>query len=1010
MQQSVVIEEKKQVQFDPNTANNTEAADLIMQNSVARDLNQIRALFLKSLFLQFRQYKTNLCQLLFPVMCLVFIFILQAVLNTLVQGFFNAAGTDGVFKINATSLELSQLMLQAKQTEYNQQLVLNNDPSATKNLTFSPPEAIYLSSDKIGYLDAIGIGRLSPNISEPSTGFLKLVTPFSRSSPFYLVNGTYNYTGFIQIPYSATGPFTDERSMDAMIFDQMGAVGKPERMNAVGAYIIRELSNGPQKGRINYTVEYDYDEKTRFCGGFMKKSPYSFVIKSCRDVLGVGLQNWMNDAFLKNMTGSNSYRIKTSTAQMPYDTSIATFQIADLLGYFFFPMILCLLLPSFSFTVVLEKQFKLREMMKLMGMKMRYYWLVTYVFFFLLYCISAALFIIFSLIFGFRFITQTNPLILFIFFVCWGSTLVSFSFLLSSFVGKTIVATIISYLIVLIGPMVGVILEMQLLTDAPNARYGLLVVFPLQITHFVYAASSSCNNLECLRKTSDIFANKSIFFSLIYMVGMSVIYFLLSLYFDAVVPQPFGVSRHPLFFLEWIWKPFTKNRVKKSSSSKNKILPCTSPSDSQPAQDDELVMDASKNRIDEMDSDVFEEYRKVNPPNLDKKQTLEHLKQLKNEYGVVFYNLEKTYGMNRAVKGTCLTIGKSECFGLLGMNGAGKSTTISMLSGMFGPSGGTAFVYGKDIRHDMNDIHQIMGLTAQFDILYPDLTCEEHLLFYSRLKGLKLKYEKEHVQSLLRQVGLDNETLKTKWSPNSSALSGGMKRRLSIAISLVADPKIILLDEPTTGLDPLSKRHLWNIILNQKKNRTVILTTHSMEEADVLCDRITIMSKGSFKCLGPGLRLKNKFGDGFLLSVSYGAEQQQRAEQYVYDYVPEAVKDLTLSGTTIFKIPSFSSSGSKNTNSQQTIETSVEDVELTHQATPKQQMEARETRSIAGLFKHMERGKAENGIKEWALNQCSLEQVFLNIVQKDSEKRSASEKEAKCAHKRSTVLIRQCLC
>ncbi|EFC44376.1 predicted protein, partial [Naegleria gruberi] len=594
--------------------------------------------------------------------------------------------------------------------------------------------------------------------------------------------------------------------------------------------------------------------------------------------------------------------------------------IADLLGFFFFPMILCLLLPSFSFTIVLEKQFKLREMMKLMGMKMRYYFLVTYVFFYLLYCISAALFIIFSLIFRFRFITQTNPFMLFLFFIAWGNTLVSFAFLLSSFIGKTIVATIISYLIVLIMPMVGIILETAVYTNVPEARFGLLTIFPLQITHFVYAASSSCNSFECLKKVSDIYDNQSVFYSLIYMVGMSFVYFILGLYFDAVVPQPFGVSRHPLFFLEWIWKPFTRNRVKsKNGTAKNRVSPCSK----QENQDEEIV------------------------------QMQEHVKKLREDNGVVLFNLEKTYGLNRAVKGTCLTIGKSECFGLLGMNGAGKSTTISMLSGMFGPSNGTAYIYNKDIRYDMESIHKMMGLTAQFDILYPDLTCEEHLLFYSRLKGIQLKHEKEHVQSLLRQVGLDNDTLKTKWSPNSSSLSGGMKRRLSIAISLVGDPNVILLDEPTTGLDPLSKRHLWDIILAQKKNRTIILTTHSMEEADVLCDRITIMNKGSFKCLGSGVRLKSKFGDGFLLTVSYGVSSQEAAEKYVYDYVPEAQKDLTLTGTTTFKIPFF--------NTKQIGETVADN------------------RSIAGLFQHMESGKINHGIKEWALNQVSLEQVFLNI-------------------------------
>ena len=380
-----------------------------MTSAAGRDLNQIRALFLKSFFLQLKQYKTNICQLLFPVFCLLFIFILQAVLNTLVAGFLNAAGSDGVVKINSTSLELSQLMFQAKKSEQSQNLVLQSEPTATKNLTFSPPEAFYITSDKQNYLSSIPTGRLGPRTGT-TNGFLRFVSPMSRL--FGTVNGTYNETGNIMIPYSLDAPFTNETQMDEQIYDELGAVGRKEKLVAIGGYVIRDFSvyDGTRKNGINYTVEYDYNEKTQFCKQIIGKTPISYVAKSCRDVLGVGMQNWMNDAFLRNVTGS--YRILTYTAQMPYDTEVATFQIADLLGFFFFPMILCLLLPSFSFTIVLEKQFKLREMMKLMGMKMRYYWVVTYIFQYILYCISAALFIIFCLIFKFRFITQTSPLIL----------------------------------------------------------------------------------------------------------------------------------------------------------------------------------------------------------------------------------------------------------------------------------------------------------------------------------------------------------------------------------------------------------------------------------------------------------------------------------------------------------------------------------------------------------------------------------------------------------------------
>ncbi|EFC42636.1 predicted protein [Naegleria gruberi] len=927
--------------------------DLLMKSRAGKELNQVRALLYKSLMLQMKQYKSNICQLIFPVICLMFIYVLQIVANRLIAGFFTGnEGAAAVVRINSTSVELSQLMYQAKMQ--------------AQNLTFNPPESLFFTSDKNDYLNSIGFGTMSSNQSG-SSGFLANFSPWSRSSVMMLVNGTFDEKGMISIPYSN------------------GCCGKTENLDAVGAYIVRKLDTSG----INYTVQFDYHEKTQFFAEFLSKSPLTYIVTSARDAISVSLQNWMNDAFLKNLTGS--FRIRTYTAQMTYDTQLISFRLSDMLGSFFFPLILSLLLPTFTFTIVMEKQYKLREMMKLMGMKMRYYFLVTYVFFYAMYALSAILFIIFSIAFDFRFITQTHPLMLIFFFLLWGNVLISFSFLLSSFIGKTIVATIVSYLFVLIGPMVGVLLEQALYPSAPDARYGLLLLFPLQITHFVFAATNSCNNNACLTDVADIVNNVSVLSSLLYMLGVSVLYFILGLYFDAIIPQTFGISKHPLFFLEWMWRPCIKRRLKrakKHTESKNQV---------QPFGDEEGAIDYNTSEV--MDSDVAEEFNKVNPSNITDNEMQEHARKLKEEHGVVLFNLEKSFGGNKAVKGTCLTIGKSECFGLLGLNGAGKSTTISMLAGMFGPSSGTAFVCGKDIRYDMDSIHQVMGLTAQFDILYPDLSCEDHLLFYSRMKGVKIKHEKEHVQSLLKQVGLDNETLKVRFSPASSSLSGGMKRRLSIAISLIGDPKVILLDEPTTGLDPLSKRHLWDIILAQKKNRTVILTTHSMEEADALCDRMTIMVKGSFKCLGSGLRLKNKFGDGYLMTISYQPENQNIAEKYVYDYVPEAVKDLTLSGITIFKIPHLNAPHSHQIT---TTTTTNQNSSISHN----NNSSGEKNRTLAGLFKHMESGKDHHGIEEWALNQVSLEQVFLNIISSDA-KRNPLKDESKW--KRLATMFKQCI-
>ncbi|CAD7696947.1 unnamed protein product [Ostreobium quekettii] len=205
-----------------------------------------------------------------------------------------------------------------------------------------------------------------------------------------------------------------------------------------------------------------------------------------------------------------------------------------------------------------------------------------------------------------------------------------------------------------------------------------------------------------------------------------------------------------------------------------------------------------------------------------------------------------------------LTVRPGEVFGLLGPNGAGKTTCINMLVGFMKPTSGSALINGMDIAQSMEQIYDSMGVCPQHNLLWDTLTATEHLLFYGRLKGLTGAELKAAVADALKSVrlfanGVGNKLVKT--------YSGGMKRRLSVGISLIGDPKVVYLDEPSTGLDPASRRNLWGTVKRERKGKAIILTTHSMQEAGVLCDRVGIIVNGSLVAIGSPQRLTSRHGD-----------------------------------------------------------------------------------------------------------------------------------------------------
>jgi ABC-type multidrug transport system ATPase subunit len=316
------------------------------------------------------------------------------------------------------------------------------------------------------------------------------------------------------------------------------------------------------------------------------------------------------------------------------------------------------------------------------------------------------------------------------------------------------------------------------------------------------------------------------------------------------------------------------------------------------------------------------------------------------------------------VKGLYLAVDRNECFGLLGENGAGKSTTLSMLTGMFKPSDGTALVGGFDIRTEIDQVHLSMGLCPQFDLLWSDLTVKEHLLFYARLKGVDTSHEVDHVDKLIAEVGLAKAANK-----RADALSGGMRRRLSIAISLVGDSKIVFLDEPTTGLDAASRRQIWSIIRRAKKGRAIILTTHSMDEAELLCNRIGILAHGKLRCLGNQQHLKSLFGEGVRLKLNYAQTSQAKNAESSRDAplslssASSSLADSAIRTQVVNFIQQHFPSATIAGDFHGTIEF------LLGNSTP-----------ISTIFRVMESQAPKEIISDWAVSQIGLEDVFQTVV------------------------------
>jgi len=264
-------------------------------------------------------------------------------------------------------------------------------------------------------------------------------------------------------------------------------------------------------------------------------------------------------------------------------------------------------------------------------------------------------------------------------------------------------------------------------------------------------------------------------------------------------------------------------------------------------------------------------------------------------------DLKKTFDNGfEAVRGLNMKMYNGQIFALLGHNGAGKTTTISMLTGLIESSSGAAEVFGTDIFNEMDDVRNFLGVCPQHDILFDLLTPEEHLDIFCDFKGVTSVGKKEEIKKMLIDVDVYHHK-----DTVAANLSGGSRRKLSVAIALIGGSKLVLLDEPTSGMDLSARRKLWNMLKNYKHNRIIILTTHYMDEADILGDRIGIMTGGKLICLGSSLFLKHRFGVGYNLTMVKDSKADNLlVGPYIEKNLGTEVKKLNeISSEMTFQIP-----------------------------------------------------------------------------------------------------------
>uniref|UniRef100_H2YX26 ABC transporter domain-containing protein n=1 Tax=Ciona savignyi TaxID=51511 RepID=H2YX26_CIOSA len=594
--------------------------------------------------------------------------------------------------------------------------------------------------------------------------------------------------------------------------------------------------------------------------------------------------------------------------------------------------------------IVYEKEQRLKEVMKMMGLSNGVHWVAWFINSFSLMFLSILLLI---LVLKVGDVTPySNMFIVLIWLCCFAIATISQCFLISCFFSRANLAAACGGIIYF---LMYIPYNMTYAWQDEMTISTKLVACLLSTVAFGYGAgyisqyemSGDGIQFSNWNTSPDPSDHMNFLLSMLMMLVDAAIYLILTWYIEAVFPGQYGVPRPWNFFLQRsYWCGSTDDlRSNESYSAYN--------------QDD---------------------------PSIKLETEPSHLK-----LGVSMHNLSKVYGNGKvAVDGLSLNFYENQITAFLGHNGAGKTTTMSMLTGLFPPSGGTASIYKKDIQTDMDSIRHELGFCPQHNVLFGDLTVLEHLQLYAGLKGSssgKTQSESE-TNNMLQDVGLPH-----KKHEMTRHLSGGMKRKLSVAIAFVGGSKCVVLDEPTAGVDPYARRGIWDLLLHYKQNRTIVLSTHHMDEADLLGDRIAIISH--LKCCGSSLFLKSCFGVGYYLTL----QSLSTLEGQSTVSTPSTSKETSILGD-FFLLLSVFFCNKKSSILAQMVTDTISGVKLYEdngrEITFVLPYSAQTDGSYAKLFE-----KLNNANANYGLTDTSLEEIFLNVAEhsKDDGKEENTKSE-----------------
>ncbi|CAL9690655.1 unnamed protein product [Knipowitschia caucasica] len=567
---------------------------------------------------------------------------------------------------------------------------------------------------------------------------------------------------------------------------------------------------------------------------------------------------------------------------------------------FVFPLLLMiawvLFVADFVKKLVHEREMKLHEYMKMMGVNPLshfFAWFLESAF----HLVITIFFLTLVLKYG-DILPKSDGFLLFLYLCDYGLSILAFSFLVSTFFDQTYIASLSGSLLYVLS-FFPFIVVMAMETHFSFSVKSLLGLF--SPTAFSYASQyvsryeAQGEGIQWSNSYSSPIAGDTASFGWLcwLMLIDTFLYLIIAAYIRTVFPGQSGIPSPWYFpFTASFWKSLCG--CKKSKGAGRGLFLTNIMQTQLPAFPDSDENGKDKGDLSSKRGENFSDL----------------------PVGVALHGLTKIYGRQAAIENLNVAFYEGHVTSLLGHNGAGKTTTMSILTGLFPPSSGSVEVYGRDMQANLAEVRTELGVCMQYDVLFDHMTAKEHLLLYGQIKAPHwTKGElKEQVRTILEETDMYAHRHK-----RVGTLSGGMKRKLSISIAFIGGSRLVVLDEPTTGVDPCSRRSIWDVVIKHKKGRTIIMSTHHLDEAEVLSDRIAFLERGGLKCCGSPFYLKEQLGQGYKLTLTKKmqageSEQIDNAElkAFVQAHVPAARLKEAQGSDLVYLLPPFSSNNASS--------------------------------------------------------------------------------------------------